>query len=91
MQYKNDKTLYFIKTLGEVIKEKRLKTKAKSRYNFCISYELDSSNLRRIENGEIEAKITMLLRISEALGISLSELIKAAENKAGKNFKIIEP
>ncbi len=90
MQYKNDKTQYFIKELGKVIRTKREAKKIKSRLNFCNSYELDSSNLRRIENGEIEAKITMLLRISEALGIPLSELIKEVENKIGKDFHLIE-
>lgn len=91
MQYKNEKTSYFLKKLGEVIKEKRLEKQAKSRHNFCNSYELDSSNLRRIENGEIEAKITMLFRISEALDIPLSKLIEEVEKKTGKDFHIIEP
>lgn len=91
MQYKNEKTLHFIKVLGDVIKQKRSELNVKSRHNFCNSYELDSSNLRRIENGEIEAKITMLLRVSEALGIPLSKLISDVEKKLGEDFHIIEP
>lgn len=90
MQYKNDKTLHYIKKLGKVIKKKRLEYYDKSRFNFCISYDLDSSNLRRIENGEIEPKITMLLRIAEALDIPLSELIKDVEDELGKDFYVIE-
>ena len=90
MQYKSEKTLCFIKELGKVIKSKRLSTQEKSRFNFCISYGLDSSNLRRIENGEIEAKITMLLRISEALNVPLSDIIKETEANLGKDFHIIE-
>lgn len=90
MQYKNEKTLKYIKTLGKVIHEKRIKCSDKSRYNFCNSYELDSTNLRRIENGEIEPKITMLLRVAEALGISLSELIKNVEDELGDDFHVIE-
>ena len=43
-----------------------------------------------IENGEIEPKITMLLRISEALGVSLSEIIQEVEQQLGKDFHIIE-
>ena len=90
MQYKNKKTLHYLEILGKVIKQKRTSLNIKSRYNFCNSYDLDSSNLRRIENGEIEAKITMLLRISEALNIPLSEIIKETEQKLGKNFHVIE-
>ena len=90
MQYKSEKTLQYLKVLGEVVSEKRKALKVKSRHNFCNSYELDSSNLRRIENGEIEAKITMLLRISEALGTPLSEIVKETEKKLGKNFHVIE-
>lgn len=91
MQYKNEKTLHYIKKLGEVIKKKRLEKYKKSRFNFCISYDLDSSNLRRIENGEIEPKITMLLRIAEALNIPLSELLNSVEKEIGKDFHVIEP
>ena len=90
MQYKNEKTLHYIKKLGEIIKKKRLSKYKKSRFNFCISYDLDSSNLRRIENGEIEPKITMLLRIAEALDIPLSELLQAVEKELGKDFHVIE-
>lgn len=90
MQYKNEKTLTYIKTLGSIIHKKRLEICKEARYNFCNSYELDSSNLRRIENGEIEPKITMLLRIAEALNISLSELIRDVERELGDNFHVIE-
>ena len=90
MQYKNDKTLHYLKILGAVIKEKRMTLNVKSRHNFCNAYDLDSSNLRRIENGEIEPKITMLLRISEALDIPLSDIIKETEKKLGKDFRVIE-
>jgi len=90
MQYKNEKTLHYLKVLGGVIKAKRLQANAKSRLNFCNSYELDSSNLRRIENGEIEPKVTMLLRISEALGISMSEIFSEVDKELGEKFYLIE-
>lgn len=90
MQYRNEKTLKYVKILGKIIKKKRIEKYKKSRFNFCISYDLDSSNLRRIENGEIEPKITMLLRIAEALNIPLSELIKDVENELGNEFHVIE-
>ena len=91
MQYKSEKTLQYMKVLGNILKRHRLASGAKSRLNFCNSYELDSSNLRRIENREIEAKITMLLRISEALEIPLSELIAEVETELGNDFHVIDP
>lgn len=67
-----------------------MQSKIKSRHNFCIQYELDSSNLRRIENGEIEPKITMLARIAEALNTNLSEILTEVEKDLGSDFFIIE-
>ncbi len=89
MQYKNNKTLQLIKALGNVIKEER-QTKAKSQTMLAYEYELDSGNLCRVENGKIEAKISMLWRIAEALDIPLSSLIEKLEQKLGKDFCIIE-
>ena len=42
------------------------------------------------ENGEIELKITMFWRISEALGIKPSELLRYLENELGDDFHLIE-
>ena len=64
MQYKNKESLLFIKELGKVIAARRLEANKKSRLNFCNSYELDSSNLRRIENGEIENKVAYEVSIN---------------------------
>lgn len=90
MQYKNDKTLQLVKAFGEIIKEQREKITNKSQTLFAYEYELDSGNLCRIENGKIEPKLTMMWRISEALGTPLSELIKKLEDKLGKDFIIID-
>lgn len=90
MQYKNKESLLFIKELGKVIAARRLEANKKSRLNFCNSYELDSSNLRRIEKGEIEPKITMLVRIAEALNTPLSQIIREVEDKLGKDFHLLE-
>ncbi len=89
MQYKNEKTLQLIKELGNIIKEER-QAIGKSQTMLAYEYELDSGNLCRIENGKIEAKISMLWRISESLEIPLSSLIKKLEEKLGKDFFIIE-
>lgn len=53
-------------------------------------YALDSENLNRLENGKIDPKLTMLWRISEALGVPLSQIIKSLEDNLGKDFHITE-
>ena len=90
MQYKSEKTLQLIKEFGNIIKEERLQSTEKSQTMLAFEYELDSGNLCRIENGKIEPKLSMMWRISEALGIPLSVLIKRLEKKLGKDFFIIE-
>ncbi|MBQ8459857.1 helix-turn-helix transcriptional regulator [bacterium] len=90
MQYKDEKTLQLINIFGKVLKEKRISLKDKSQTMLAFEYGLDSGNLSRIENGKTDPKLTMLWRISEALGIPVSELMKAVETKLGKDFHITE-
>lgn len=90
MQYKSEKTLQLVNELGILVKENRLKKGKISLNTFAYEYDLNPGNLSRIENGQIEAKITMLWRIAEALQIPLSKLIKQLEDKLGKNFCISE-
>lgn len=85
MQYENEKTLQIIKKFGEIIKRRRMELK-KSQTMLSYEYDLDSGNLSRIETGQITPKLTMMWRISEALEIKLSELIKILENELGENF-----
>lgn len=89
MQHKNEKTIHLIKEFGKQVKKKR-EAQSKSQRLLALEYELDSGNLNRIENGKIDPKLTMLWRISEALQIPLSELIKDLENELKENFHIIE-
>uniref|UniRef100_UPI0040271DFC helix-turn-helix domain-containing protein n=1 Tax=Candidatus Scatousia sp. TaxID=3085663 RepID=UPI0040271DFC len=90
MQYKNEKTLQLIQEFGKTLKEKRETLSKKSQTLFAYEYELDSGNISRIENGKIDPKLTMLWRVSEALGIPLSQLIKSLEDNLGKDFHISE-
>ena len=90
MEYKNDKTLQLVKTLGKVIKNYRLEKTGKSLNTFSYEYELTPGNLSRIENGQIEPKIVMLWRISEALNVPLSEIIKQLEIEMNEDFSITD-
>ncbi len=85
MQYENEKTLQIVKVFGEVIKKRRIELK-KSQTVLAYEYDLDSGNLSRIETGQITPKLTMLWRISEALNIRLSDLIKLVEKELGEDF-----
>lgn len=89
MQYKNQLTLHLIKEFGKQVKIKR-ESLNKSQRLLAFEYDLDSGNLSRIETGQIDPKLTMLWRISEALGIPLSELIKSLEEELGSHFHITE-
>lgn len=89
MQHKNKHTLHLIKKFGQQIKEQR-ESLNKSQRLLAFEYDLDSGNLSRIETGQIDPKLTMLWRISEALGVSLSEIIKSLEDELGDDFHITE-
>ena len=90
MQYKSEKTLHLINKLGKIIKSSRLKKDNISLNTFAYEYDLNPGNLSRVENGQIEPKITMLWRISEALGVPLSEIIIQLEKELGKDFSITD-
>jgi len=90
MQYKDEKILEIIKALGEIIREIRRGKREESLNLFAYSYDLNPSNLSRIENGQIEPKVTTLWKIAEALDIPLSELIRNLENKLGDGFSLID-
>ena len=69
-----------LKKLGERITRLRKKI-GKSQND--LSYEIgwDKPNLRKIEKGKTNPTVKTLIKISEALKISLSELFKIEEEK----------
>ena len=90
MQWKNSKSVKLIKELGKIIRTERKKCSDKSLTLFAYEFDLNPGNLCKIENSQIEPKITMLWRISEALGIPLSVLINKLEKALGKDFSLID-
>ncbi len=88
MQYRNNKTLQLVKSLGKIIKKYRIEKTGKSLNMFAYEYELTPGNISRIENGQIEPKIVMLWRIAEALNVPLSVIIKELENEMSESFSI---
>ncbi len=89
MQNKDDKTLYLRQVLGRTIAEIRNK-KNISGNKLTNEYDLGNGNLSRIENAVTDCKFITLWRISEALGIKLSDLVIEIEKKLGDNFKFMD-
>lgn len=65
----------FLKLLGEAIIKVKTEKKLTSKQIYEL-LEIDKSNYRRIEAGKSNVSILLLRRISKALNISLTELIK---------------
>ena len=89
MQRNNENSFQLIKCLGGILKNIRT-SKGLSCTKLAYQYDIDKGNLSRIENGLIDCKFTTLWKISEALEIKLSDLIKILEKDLGKDFKIEE-
>lgn len=89
MQYKDEKTLQLRKILGEVCKEYREKA-GMSCNNFEEAFDFSKGNFNRIENGVVDCKFITLWKVSEALGMKPSELVKILEDKLGENFSLID-
>jgi transcriptional regulator with XRE-family HTH domain len=90
MQQKNDKTILLAQVIGQTIKELRLKNQKGSINKFAHEYDLDVGNTSRVEKGSIDVKTVTLWKISESLGVSLSDFIKIIETKIGKDFNFTE-
>jgi len=90
MQYKNQKTLQLINVFGKTLQKIRQNEVKKSQTMLAYEFDLDSGNLSRIEGGKIDPKLTMLWRLSEAVGVPLSEIFKMIENELGDSFHIFD-
>lgn len=88
MQYKNEKTLQLALALGKVINSSR--KSYSSLLKLANEYDLDDTNLGRIEKGSVEAKLVTIWKVSEALGMKCSELIRLVEDELGEDFSIID-
>ena len=86
----SEKNLHLAVVLGSYIKELRIKKGHISRKKFADEYDLNDSNLSKIERGLIKAKFITIIKILQALDITPSEFMKELENKLGKNFTLID-
>ena len=90
MQDDSKKDFKLRKKLGVIFKETRIKKGFLSLNKFALEYGINRANLSKIENGEVGCSIITAWRISEALGLKLSDIIKQLENELGEKFTFIE-
>src|SRR5574344_1363786 len=90
MQQKNEKTEKLARIIGYILSEKRKNVAQKSLNQIAHEFDLDVGNISRIEKGLIDVKVVTLWKISEALGIKLSEIIKDIEKTCGKDFHFFD-
>ena len=55
--------------------------KLRSLRMFAYEYDIPCATLSRIENGQREAQLTTLKRISEGFGLTFGDFIKKIENE----------
>lgn len=90
MQRKTEKTLQFRKTIGNLVKQLRLKHTGLSGNKLANEYDIGNGNISRIQNGEVDCKFVTLWKIAESLGIKFSEFSKLLEEELGEDFKLID-
>lgn len=90
MQEKNLRVDKFTIELGNLLREYREKKCNIALEKLAFEYGLSKSTLSKIERGVHHCKVINLWKISEALGIKCSDLIKLLEDRLGKEFHLID-
>jgi len=65
----------YLKWLGNNLKQRRIKSEM-SQQELADNANLAKSTIQRIEKGELNPTITVILKITEAIGSDICELIK---------------
>ena len=86
---RNTKKELLLKTIGDIIKEKRQKL---NKGILLLSYEYDIPNtsLAQLEKGNRDVQISTLWKLIDALGMSFPEFVNELTNRLPKNFKMID-
>lgn len=90
MQQYNNKQAKLKYILGQNIQQARIDKQYKSLNKFAREYDINRANLSKIERGEVGCSFIMAWRISEALGIKLSDFVKQLEDCLGSDFKLMD-
>ena len=90
MQHKDDNTFKVRKALGEVFKAFREDDAKITRNKLEDEYELGKNTIKRIEDALYDCKFITAWKVSESVGVKLSDVVKRVEDKLGKDFSLIE-
>ncbi len=90
MQQNDEKSIQFSKTVGELVKELRLTSTDKPINKLADEYDIGRATLSKLENGIHHRKFITIWKLSEALGIKCSELVRMLEEKLGDDFSLID-
>lgn len=90
MQQVDEKSLYFRKTVGDLLQDIRDEKIKLSCNKFANEYGLNDSNLGKIERALIDCKFVTLWKILEALGIDILEFVTLLKERLGDDFTLID-
>ena len=90
MQDKDLKVDIFTIELGKLLREYREQNCNIALEKLAFEYGISKSTLSKIERGIHHCKLINLWKISEALGIKCSDLIKLLEDRLGKDFHFLD-
>ena len=90
MQDDVEKIAKLKKSVGNLFKDLRKDKGFKSLNMFALEYGINRANLSKIENGQVGCSIITAWKISESLGLKLSQVIKMVEDELGDDFTFID-
>lgn len=89
MQHFTQDELYILKTVSDIIKEQRI-SHNKSQRLLADEYDLQKSMISRLENGKNEPLLFSIWKISYALGLKPSELLRLVEERLAKDITLLD-
>ena len=90
MQYHNEKISFISLELGRIIKKLRKNKSALTLERLAYEYDIPKGTLSKIERGVRNCQFVNLWKISEALGIKCSEIVKMLEDELGEDFTLVD-
>lgn len=90
MQQENEKLLQLSLKLGEILKELRKNRSELTLEKLAYEYDIPIGTLSKIERGKQKCQFVNLWKISEAIGIRCSDIVKMLEEKMGDDFTLID-
>lgn len=90
MQHDNEKLLQLSMKLGEILKDLRTNKSELTLEKLAYEYDIPKGTLSKIERGKQKCQFVNLWKISEAIGIKCSDIVKMLEEKLGDDFTLID-